>query len=144
MDGVIAEAKDVARAASQGGENVSQTVAAMQRIEVKAVESASQVRLLDRKGEQIGSIVKSIRDLTDRVKVLAESKPEYNASGTVNTPASRIDPATLPQGELATLIKSLEKEMREAAKVLEFEKAASLRDQLVELRGLQVQEKLAA
>ncbi|MFN8443596.1 MAG: excinuclease ABC subunit UvrB [Caldilineaceae bacterium] len=90
------------------------------------------------------SIVKSIRDLTDRVKVLAESKPEYNASGTVSTAASRIDPATLPQGELATLIKSLEKEMREAAKALEFEKAASLRDQLVELRGLQVQEKLAA
>ncbi len=71
LDGVITEAKDVARAASRGGENVSQTVAAMQRIEVKAVESASQVRLLDRKGEQIGSIVKSIQDIAEQTNLLA-------------------------------------------------------------------------
>ena len=93
-------------------------------------------------------IVKSIRDLTDRVKVLAESKPEYNASGNGSngqreTLAPRIDPATLPKDALSSLIKSIEKDMKEAAKALEFEKAAALRDQLVELRGLQVQEKLA-
>ena len=55
----------------------------------------------------------------------------------------RIDPATLPKDALSSLIKSIEKDMKEAAKALEFEKAAALRDQLVELRGLQVQEKLA-
>ncbi len=97
-------------------------------------------------------IVKSIRDLTDRVKVLAESKPEYNANGNSSgngsngqreTLAPRIDPATLPKDALSSLIKSIEKDMKEAAKALEFEKAAALRDQLVELRGLQVQEKLA-
>ncbi len=71
-------------------------------------------------------IIKSIRDLTDRVKVLAESKPEYNANsnGQSERQPLRIDPSALPKDELATLIKSLEKEMKEAAKSLEFEKAA--------------------
>ena len=34
--------------------------------------------------------------------------------------------------------------VKDAAKALEFEKAAALRDQLVELRGLELQEKVAA
>lgn len=80
------------------------------------------------------SIVKSIRDLTDRVKVIAESKPEYKTDGAA---ASALDPAHLPKDELARLIKQIEKEMKEAAKALEFEKAALLRDQLVELRGIE-------
>ncbi|MEZ4737699.1 MAG: excinuclease ABC subunit UvrB [Caldilineaceae bacterium] len=80
------------------------------------------------------SIVKGIRDLTDRVKVIAESKPEYKTEGAEPT---LLDPAHLPKDELARLIKQVEKEMRDAAKALEFEKAALLRDQLVELRGIE-------
>ena len=41
--------------------------------------------------------------------------------------------------ELAKLIKNIEKEMKEAAKDLEFERAAALRDQLIELRQLEVE-----
>jgi excinuclease UvrABC nuclease subunit len=38
----------------------------------------------------------------------------------------------------------LEQEMKNAAKALEFERAAALRDQLVELRRLEVERKVAA
>jgi excinuclease ABC subunit B len=85
------------------------------------------------------SIVKSIRDLTDRVKVLAESKPDYAAEA---AEAPTIRPADLSRDELARLIKQIEKEMKDAAKALEFEKAAALRDQLVELRGLEIVSKV--
>ncbi len=85
------------------------------------------------------SIVKSIRDLTDRVKILAENKENYFAEQNEATP---VDAAELPADELAKLIKQIEKEMKEAAKALEFEKAAALRDQLMELRGLQIDERV--
>ncbi len=71
------------------------------------------------------SIIKSVRDLTDRVRAaVAEEPAEYNA----------LPPAQLPKAELSKLIKQLEKEMKETAQALEFEKAAMLRDQIIELR----------
>ncbi len=85
-------------------------------------------------------IVKSIRDLTDRVKVMAESSAEYTAEG--EPPV--MDLVKLPKDELARLIKQIEVEMREAAKALEFEKAAALRDQLIELRQVEVEQRLRA
>jgi excinuclease ABC subunit B len=54
---------------------------------------------------------------------MAEEKGEY-----ITTPAQ------LPKDELARLIKELEKQMKESARQLEFEKAALLRDQILELR----------
>ncbi|HEY4689839.1 MAG TPA: excinuclease ABC subunit UvrB [Anaerolineae bacterium] len=68
------------------------------------------------------SIVKAVRDLTDSIRVAAEDKAEYRVS------------RTMPKDELARLIKELEKQMKAAAKELEFEKAALLRDQIMELR----------
>ena len=85
------------------------------------------------------SIVKSIRDLTDRVKMMAESKEEYGA----DSDTGRVmDAGDLPADELARLVKQIEREMKDAAKALEFEKAAALRDQLMELRALQVNERV--
>ena len=69
-------------------------------------------------------IVKSVRDLTARLRVMAEERGEYHAT----------TPAQLPKDELARLIKELEKQMKQAAQQLEFEKAALLRDQIFELR----------
>ena len=86
------------------------------------------------------SIVKSIRDLTDRVKMMAESKEEYGVDEADD--ARVMDAVDLPADELARLIKQIEKEMKDAAKALEFEKAAALRDQLMELRALQVNERV--
>jgi excinuclease ABC subunit B len=72
--------------------------------------------------------------------MMAEAKQEYetDADG-----APVMKAADLPKDELARLIKQIEKEMKEAARALEFEKAAALRDQLMELRALQVVEGIA-
>ncbi|MBW7881773.1 MAG: excinuclease ABC subunit UvrB [Caldilineaceae bacterium] len=89
------------------------------------------------------TIVKSIRDLTDRVRVMAESKPEYQAAdGGPMVPD--VDPTHLPPEELAALIRQLEKEMKDAAKALEFERAAALRDQVMELRRIEVERRVGA
>ena len=53
-----------------------------------------------------------------------------------------LTPANCPRTSLARLIKQIEKEMKDAAKALEFERAAALRDQLMELRGLEIQERV--
>lgn len=78
------------------------------------------------------SIVKAVRDLTDRVGVhsVAEAKPTYS----VRTARS------LEQADLRKLIQELEKQMKEAAKNLEFEKAAVLRDEIFELRAILAEE----
>jgi len=69
-------------------------------------------------------IVKAVRDLTDRVRVLRETRPTYEAGA----------PTGIPKDEMLRLVKDLERQMKEAAKALEFEKAALLRDQIIELR----------
>jgi excinuclease ABC subunit B len=77
------------------------------------------------------TIVKEIKDLTERVKLAAEASPAYS----VDTPDGAI--TQIPPDELARLIRDLERQMKEAAKMLEFEKAALLRDQVVHLRRVQ-------
>ncbi|MEO8107987.1 MAG: excinuclease ABC subunit UvrB [Actinomycetes bacterium] len=69
------------------------------------------------------SIVKQIKDITDHVRAVAEEKAEYDG-----------DARHLPKDELLRMVKELETQMKSAAKNLEFEKAAGLRDQVVELR----------
>ncbi|MCX7860249.1 MAG: excinuclease ABC subunit UvrB [Chloroflexus sp.] len=73
-------------------------------------------------------IAKGVRDLTDRIRKMAEERGEY-----VTTPTTAV-PVSLPRDEVLKLIKDLEKQMKQAAKELAFEKAAALRDQIVELR----------
>ena len=46
----------------------------------------------------------------------------------------------IPKDELARLIRDLEKQMKQAAKNLEFERAALLRDEIIELRKQLVSE----
>ena len=79
------------------------------------------------------SIVKGIRDLTDRMKVLAEEQADYSVDEGETT-ATR-DLSALSPDELVKRIANLEEEMHEAAQQLEFERAASLRDQVIELRN---------
>ncbi|MCS7040118.1 MAG: helicase-related protein, partial [Anaerolineae bacterium] len=84
------------------------------------------------RGIEPRSIVKAVHDLTQRVAMathLAEPGPVYQAGGET-VPAL----TALPRGERLRLIKELEKQMQEAARRLEFEQAAVLRDQIIELR----------
>ena len=74
------------------------------------------------------TIVKQVRDLTNRVKASVTDD-----GGKVSGQASL---AALPKDELHRMIKELETEMKSAAKALEFEKAAVLRDQVMELRQI--------
>jgi excinuclease ABC subunit B len=70
-------------------------------------------------------IVKQIKDLTDRVRVAAEEAGTYDASA----PSRAGIIAQVPRDEVVRLIKDLESQMKGAAKNLEFERAALLRDQ---------------
>ncbi len=87
---------------------------------------AKQIRYNEEHGIIPVSIVKAVHDLTESVgvKAVAEPKAEYRAR------------ADLPRRELQRLIVDLEKEMKEAAKNLEFEKAAALRDEIFEMKAL--------
>jgi excinuclease ABC subunit B len=92
---------------------------------------AIQVEHNEKNGITPRGIVKEIKDLTDRVRAVAEEKPEYDAESETGIISE------IPPDELARMISDLEKQMKQASKQLEFEKAALLRDQIVELRRIQ-------
>ncbi|HEY3231906.1 MAG TPA: excinuclease ABC subunit UvrB [Roseiflexaceae bacterium] len=75
-------------------------------------------------------ISKAVRDLTERVRKVAEEREAYQ----VGKPAGAPGELPIPKDEIVKLIKELEKQMKTAARELEFEKAAALRDQVIELR----------
>ena len=66
-------------------------------------------------------IRKAIRDIAERVQAVAETRTPYTVE-----PMSRT--------EMNRLIRKLEAEMKAAARNLEFEKAAIIRDRIIELR----------
>ncbi len=73
------------------------------------------------------SIRKAVKDITERVaSSLAEEKATYDASEPFSGPATK--------EEVTRLIKDLEVQMKQAARSLDFEKAALLRDRIIELR----------
>ena len=69
------------------------------------------------------SIRKTIRDITERVRAISEPQLDHSISGD-----------DLPKEDITRLIKDLESQMKSASRDLEFEKAALLRDQIVDLR----------
>ncbi|MCH7787627.1 MAG: excinuclease ABC subunit UvrB [Chloroflexi bacterium] len=67
-------------------------------------------------------IHKTVHDITERIRSLAETRTPY------------VTKSDMPKNDLVRLIKDLESQMKVAARNLEFEKAALLRDQIVDLR----------
>ena len=67
-------------------------------------------------------IKKAIKGITDQLRAVAETRATYTVA------------TGIPKDEIARLIKNLESQMKAAAKNLEFEKAALIRDQIMELR----------
>ena len=74
-------------------------------------------------------IKKDVKTLSDRIKAMSGANAE-----TFDGKSVAVALAGIPKDEALRLIKDLEFQMREAAKQLEFEKAAQLRDQIIELR----------
>ena len=70
------------------------------------------------------SIIKEIKDITERVKTNSEN-------------IEKTDYKDLSKEEIKRLSKKLEKEMKTLASCMEFEKAALIRDQLIDLRKLE-------
>jgi excinuclease ABC subunit B len=82
-----------------------------------------QVQYNEEHGIVPASVVKAVRALISKEEhAVAEPREAYTVGG------------KMPKDELARLIKELEKDMKQAAKDLEFEKAALLRDQIFDLR----------
>ena len=67
-------------------------------------------------------IRKNIHDITERVKAVAEAATPY------------VTHSDIPKDDITRLIKDLESQMKVASRQLEFEKAALLRDQIIDLR----------
>ncbi|MFC1949097.1 excinuclease ABC subunit UvrB [Chloroflexota bacterium] len=67
-------------------------------------------------------IRKAIKDITERVKTVAETRTPYTAG------------AATTKEDVVRLVKDLESQMKAAAKSLDFEKAALLRDRIFDLR----------
>jgi excinuclease ABC subunit B len=89
---------------------------------------AKQVKYNTENGIVPVSIHKAIHDLTEEMgpRAVAEMRGEYKVK----------DAGGLPRKELQKIIASMEAQMKEAAKNLEFEKAAALRDEIYDLKNL--------
>ena len=74
------------------------------------------------------TVNKAVREVLEAKKI-AEQKSYYNVSRTR-------DPATLPLDQLMSALADMEKEMKQAARSLEFERAAELRDEMSRLKKL--------
>jgi excinuclease ABC subunit B len=75
------------------------------------------------------SIHKAIRDLTDQFseRGVAETRGEYKTKQHKDLTS---------RSEMQKVISELEKQMKDAAKDLQFEKAAALRDEMYELKSV--------
>ena len=96
----------------------------------KAMDETNRRRLLQLNFNKVHNIIpqsikKGIRELIAATEA-AETPAVYNKEG---------EGKKLSRKEREKMIRSLEKEMREAARHLEFERAARLRDALIELRA---------
>jgi excinuclease ABC subunit B len=74
------------------------------------------------------SIHKAIHDLTEEFseKAVSEMRGEYKTKSVMD----------MPRNEIQKIIQEMEKQMKDAAKNLEFEKAAALRDEMYQLKNL--------
>jgi excinuclease ABC subunit B len=89
---------------------------------------AKQVKYNEENGIVPISIHKAIHDLTEEFsqKAVSEMRGEYKTKGI----------GDMPRNELQKIIHEMEKQMKEAAKNLEFERAAALRDEMYQLKNL--------
>ena len=90
---------------------------------------AKQIAYNEAHGIRPQTITKGIRDIHERLRQVAEEQAQLDVAGKA------------PE-ELADMVGRLEAQMRQAARNLEFERAAALRDEILQLRRLR--EEIAA
>jgi len=78
-------------------------------------------------------IKKDVKTLSERIKAMTGATQEMDEK------AIAVALGGIPKDEAIRLIKDLESQMRNAAKQLDFEKAAQLRDQIIEVRRATVE-----
>ena len=79
------------------------------------------------------TVRKAVRDLIG-AEMIAESTSQYSTTNVIAK--LKADPAAMNLGQVEEVIASLEKEMKEASRALNFEYAAEVRDEINELRKL--------
>lgn len=119
----------IGRAARNSGGKVIMYGDKMTDSMVKAISETSRRRAIQeehnrKNGITPQTIQKRVRDVIEATKA-AESKTEYLAE---------VKGAKMSKKDRMSLIERLEKEMKDAAKSLQFEKAAQLRDAIMELK----------
>jgi len=103
----------------------------------RAIDETSRRRDIQRAynvqhGIEPKGIFKAVRDITDSIRSGAEPRAAYTVR------------KGMPKDELARVVKELELEMKAAAKELEFEKAALLRDEMTDLKRLLVAQEVVS
>ena len=98
-----------------------------------AIDETNRRRAKQKKYNQENGIVpvsinKAIHDLTEEFseKAVSEMRGEYKTKSVMD----------MPRNEIQKIISEMEKQMKDAAKNLEFERAAALRDEIYELKNL--------
>jgi excinuclease ABC subunit B len=96
-----------------------------------AIEETSRRRVVQEKynadhGIVPQTIIKGIRDINDRLRAVAE------AAGVYAEPQRQL--SDMSQAEVAKLVAQLETDMRAAARELDFERAAAMRDEIRDIR----------
>ncbi|MBX5448574.1 excinuclease ABC subunit UvrB [Thermogemmatispora sp.] len=81
-------------------------------------------------------IKKGVKTLSERIKAMSATGAE---EGQQQQQGAAVALTGIPKEEALRLIKNLEAQMRAAAKQLEFEKAAELRDQIIEIRRAMIE-----
>ena len=94
----------------------------------RAIEETERRRYIqqthnDEHGITPESIHKTVHDITERVQSAVEPQGQF-----------LVQPGDIPTDDITKVIKDLETQMKSAAKSLEFEKAAIMRDQIADLR----------
>ncbi|HYI23414.1 MAG TPA: excinuclease ABC subunit UvrB [Candidatus Limnocylindrales bacterium] len=74
------------------------------------------------------TIVKGIRDINDRLRAVAEASGAYASAGRAR------ELTDMSREEIAKVVAQMEAEMRAAAREMEFERAAALRDEIQQIR----------
>ena len=96
----------------------------------RAIDETNRRRTLqDRHNQEHGiepqSIQKEVHDITESIKGIAENRARYHVAR-----------QEMSRSDMSRVVKYLEVQMKEAAKNLQFEKAAQFRDEIFELRRL--------